>query len=68
MDAKVMKRLKGGGRYQEIADGMYWFQWDNACEPASLWELLRYLQATNADHRQIDACHRLARQFEPAGR
>jgi hypothetical protein len=65
MDDKLLKRLKGGNRYREIAEGVYWFQQDNGCEPASLWELLAYLEATNTDRRQIDDCHRLARQYEP---
>lgn len=65
MNPTLLKKLKGDLSFRDIAVGFHWFTEDNGYEPETLRDLRVYLEATNADQRQIYACHRLVVQYEP---
>ncbi|UVO34678.1 hypothetical protein KUL72_24835 [Bradyrhizobium arachidis] len=53
MDAKLMKKLKGG-RWNDISVAFWWFEQDYGREPTTLWELVAHLEAIKANGRSID--------------
>ncbi|MDN4982370.1 hypothetical protein QY049_03920 [Bradyrhizobium sp. WYCCWR 13022] len=66
MDDKIRRHLKANGTWQQIAEGIYWHNWDMGNEPESLWHLIGYLLDKSAPRYQIEAAYRLAMKHEPA--